>query len=985
MGTSMNGLGWSDTGKKLSSRNQKVVLAKSAGGFYVVLPEWNASGMGPNYGDGSTTNRLKIFDVNDDFTTSNLVFNSNVAPWNTPGDVLSADVFSNNDIGVIYEREDTKAICYRKITAVGWTAGNQEIIYTPSGGSSVRVADIALTDGNVPVVAFLEQNTSSPKLVLKVYTRNTANNWILSRSENLMSGANPNSPYLSVSIASPSGGSATARPVMVATDSASTNEDQGSEVFSAVVNESTGTMVNFTKRQQLLKGNMGVKSAFYPRRSYLFTSGTSEITYVHMEAADKKNVLVYRFTFDGNSYVETIVPQTFDITINPNATEKFAASYANDVVNLYYVSATGGKLVSMNYLVKIDRTTAAATLSGPYRWDNSEADVERVSPMAGTGRYARTATRHGMINLNRSGNGKYDLIGWSNQLPPAPTEVAPNGTLVTGTPQVSLKARLGKNFPQSKHKAVWQFALDANFTQSVKTYTQPDDKFTLITNTAPAASYHYISDTLPDSLALTSGTWFVRAALVDEFGRQGAWGGSGSVSLSHPPAASDLLPNAGMTVSDIAVQFLWKFTDAKVGDTQTAFQIIVERSDTGATVLDTGKVSSTNSTTFQNLPTGLEGIMLRWQVRLWDADNVAGVYSEFATFQIAAPSTVTIDAPGAGSTNVSGSPMILFTPTMPVGRRAKAFTITLSVGSTVMRSSGTVPIDVATGTQVGWRVPEPMLQNGVTYTINLTILDDANLTATAPAKSFITNWTAPAAASGVTLDTSKYNVDDMGYVLLTWSNANQDPDFEAWVIERKQDAINQTFDVVEEGTWQEVGRVTDTSGTPSFRDFYAPSSYKVSYIVRQLVNRAGERAISTNEPANFAFLQSEGYWLIEPFSDNGQPSSFRLFSVTDESYSPEWEEAEYVVAGRGRHIDRGDYLGVKGSLTAKLRDDTGSSARMKKLRLEAARNSESAIYLRNPFGDVYYVSIGNLSISRIAGVGKSEFVDVTVPYSEVFK
>jgi hypothetical protein len=39
--------------------------------------------------------------------------------------------------------------------------------------------------------------------------------------------------------------------------------------------------------------------------------------------------------------------------------------------------------------------------------------------------------------------------------------------------------------------------------------------------------------------------------------------------------------------------------------------------------------------------------------------------------------------------------------------------------------------------------------------------------------------------------------------------------------------------------------------------------------------------------------------------------------------------------------------------------------------------------MRNPFGDVYRIRVGNLSISRLAGVGVDEFVDVTIPYSEV--
>jgi hypothetical protein len=43
----------------------------------------------------------------------------------------------------------------------------------------------------------------------------------------------------------------------------------------------------------------------------------------------------------------------------------------------------------------------------------------------------------------------------------------------------------------------------------------------------------------------------------------------------------------------------------------------------------------------------------------------------------------------------------------------------------------------------------------------------------------------------------------------------------------------------------------------------------------------------------------------------------------------------------------------------------------------------TTLYMRTPFGDMYKVYVDDLQVSRIAGVGTSEFCDVTLQYMEV--
>lgn len=59
------------------------------------------------------------------------------------------------------------------------------------------------------------------------------------------------------------------------------------------------------------------------------------------------------------------------------------------------------------------------------------------------------------------------------------------------------------------------------------------------------------------------------------------------------------------------------------------------------------------------------------------------------------------------------------------------------------------------------------------------------------------------------------------------------------------------------------------------------------------------------------------------------------------------------------------------------------SARSIRQQLEDAKKNNHTLYLRNPFGDYKKVHLSGLSISRVAGVGANEFVDVEIPYMEV--
>jgi hypothetical protein len=94
-----------------------------------------------------------------------------------------------------------------------------------------------------------------------------------------------------------------------------------------------------------------------------------------------------------------------------------------------------------------------------------------------------------------------------------------------------------------------------------------------------------------------------------------------------PPEARNLTvtpKNAQGYVTSIIPTLGWEFYDADVGDTQSAYQIQIYRTDTGALVRDTGKIAS--AAVQYQVPYGVLGATNKywWRVRLWDNWDVPG-------------------------------------------------------------------------------------------------------------------------------------------------------------------------------------------------------------------------------------------------------------------------------------------------------------------------------------------------------------------------
>ena len=116
---------------------------------------------------------------------------------------------------------------------------------------------------------------------------------------------------------------------------------------------------------------------------------------------------------------------------------------------------------------------------------------------------------------------------------------------------------------------------------------------------------------------------------VDPEPSHGAWGSEEEAPFNQAPAPPTLdcpVVNAHFDPS-ASVTFSWIFNDPDAGDSQSAYQFqLDDNSDFSSPIIDTGKVSSSTSSTTQTLPS-MVGLYY-WRVKTWDSQDAEGEWSE---------------------------------------------------------------------------------------------------------------------------------------------------------------------------------------------------------------------------------------------------------------------------------------------------------------------------------------------------------------------
>lgn len=434
-----------------------------------------------------------------------------------------------------------------------------------------------------------------------------------------------------------------------------------------------------------------------------------------------------------------------------------------------------------------------------------------------------------------------------NDTPATPTTVTPINVSTINTSKPTLGATVVASPLSTPGYIEWQVASDSGFTTNLRTITEPVGDATVSgAHTEPWGA----------ATRIAQGVWYVRARTHDATGKIGAWSGANSFTVSHPPAAANFSPTGDVTLiygATGTVSFTWAFTDPDVaGDSQTAYQVIVERNDTGAVLVDSGKVASATASYSFNIPAIQKDQPLRWRVRLWDLDDVAGAYSSNQLFRIADAPQVAITYPSSGGLINNARPNFTWTVGLSGGRTVVSARVRVQVVGAALGS--TADSGVLTGPVFAWQPAQNILVNGTNYTIQVDVVDSVAIAATAT-QSFTVQFSQPRPVPFV-LDASSY--DALGYVGLTWDNSTQDGQFTRYRVYRR---IPGTL------AWTFVKEVGTVQAAYAVQDQLAAAGVTYEWTVTQLGIRFGIEIESPrpgeNRTPSFGFEASSSGWTLD--------------------------------------------------------------------------------------------------------------------------
>jgi len=269
-----------------------------------------------------------------------------------------------------------------------------------------------------------------------------------------------------------------------------------------------------------------------------------------------------------------------------------------------------------------------------------------------------------------------------------------------------------------------------------------------------------------------------------------------------------------------------------------------------------------------------------------------------------------------------------------------------------------------------------VIAQGSWYVFRVNIQDAAGLLGNAKALD-VAVWTPGVLAHYSILPTELY-------AQITWDNTTQDTDFNSWRVWRRYNvAANADMDTQNtRSTWVMLYEIQDGSSTSfTYNDYLAPQGKSVDYVVTQTVDRFG--ALIDSAIGSFTTIVMPGdRYVFVPDVAIGSIASFEAKNVTADGYTDGIEQATILVVDRGNQVQLGSATGVVGTLSIQLRDIV--SAQGDKQFFQYLAKNRVGCYMKTPFGDVLYVKFAPPAITRIAGVGPSDFSDLTIGYTQVY-
>lgn len=913
----------------------------------------------------------------------------------------SVGQWGNDDLALAVVADDRASVRYARFVYTTWATPTWEVV-GPWADYTVDEVEVDVSDGGMVTLALI-MTTNVNKVSHHLYCRTTAGAWTHPfAGDSSASGSRAAGPdaISALSFEVSNGG----REIVWAVGSGNSLSDYGVRFYYLRINEANGAVIsgpnpNMTPLVYGAGEANKATSASKERHVKLFKTGnrTFFAGIAHGDVNRKQIALNCQVVLNPGVGANPLQGLTVSSVNLP-----YSASSVGDV----FISATQDSLIfgaSVSGVVAGGNTMVSYVAKPNTRgnsWDTAmdfgaeskflHGEVGlRVAGSAGARNLAVTPP-HFIYQRAVPGTSYFDLKIEIAAVPnPASVSaikgLLPTGNEVTGQPSLRATVDTDEVFGQSQYRVQFQIANDVGFTTNLVDYLQPASKQAAVNGTNVANTVVYLSDILPSNYVLTFGQKYYRARLVNEFGQSGAWTTTYTFIVAHAPTMIPVSPINSFYYAwgTGARDYVWRFTDTYELDYQTAYQFVLY-DDLGAVIFDSGKVTSADQFINYAVNVAYKDRQLQWQVKGWDSNDSAGPFSELQPFILTDPPAAVITTPISEETVATGVPTINLTVATGGGRSIKEVSVSIFQGGQIVWTSPKRIGPFLSGTALSFKVQQGFLQNNQSYTLQASITDTGNAQGVSSFVPFSVAWIPPLGPDSLTVDNSYYNIEDEGYVAVMWPDTNRDVDFTGWVLYRKDDLIDPDSKVVlEEGAFKVIDTVYDAGDLHAYKDYFAPSGYKVTYIVRQTVNRDGQDIESDNVNEITVYPISDGYWLIEPLSDQYEADAFRLRSVTGDSYTREQEEEEINVIGRGRVVNKGQKLGRKGSIDAKIRTTSNRTARQQILRLEKVQDALGQLWLRDPFGNIFKVNVGQMSFTRVAGVGLAEFADVTIPYAEV--
>jgi hypothetical protein len=923
------------------------------------------------------------------FSTNRTTFTA-IGSVSAAGDYSSMAIDSSNNVHLAYHRVSPYQVRYLRLTYAGgqtWTQGSEEIVYTSPTGWVLGRRDIDVLDSGVVVITAMEQNASALLTRVHVFVRNTSGSWVQTTIATSGASGNYTRDHMLSICRDPNGSSAGVQRISVIY--ALNNSSDGQlDIFPVTLSSGAlGTRFSVHDNPAGVAGTFG--------SACLFATGPNETT---LGTYSGGSVGAMKFHGTTGGITTPRVTSTFTFTPqagNPSPTFAFL----NDRLVVLGRQSRSGQIITGSKICDLRtpgvatwHTETTSTFIPPHQGSTTSSLTSAVDFVWSGSNRNFTLNRLDVI-AGRSAGGR--VLHEYNRPIPAPTGISPGASSIVSTDRPQLRATIDApsgtltaaqraqmpagNWLQFRRKGRWNLARDGAFSLSLRTVVEPE------TDLRSSG----VADEYPDGASeLFQSSWYIQAAAEDELGVRSPYSTTTTFEVSHPPTVTSLNPDGGKAVIWSLAGTVLTFipTDPSPTDAMTAYQVQVLNLD-GSLVVDTGKVArvaalgEVTSVTVP-IPVGSKDLTLNWKVKTWDTDDVAGEYSPSASFRATDPPVVTILQPTNNGTVDTPAPTTLWTTALTGGRsqasRRVYFTQThaliaddpedptssttlTAINPTIVHDSGR-----AASSSTIYSPPQSILVNGAKYIVTVEVSDTVGLEARASI-TFTVEYIPPSSPV-FTVDVNAYG--SLGYVSVGWTNAETDPDFYSWRVYSREVGTSR---------WILRAEESEVASSYQFRDWLIGANVPQQWVVAQVATRFGVLVESLYFPVGGTPI-SEDYWLIDQFDE---VVNVRLPIVTADDFTDEYEQETINLLGRGRIVEFGTHWGYTGKLQAQVRDTSFGTARVHRMKLEYLKSLRRAVYLRNPFGDVWEVVPGDIQVARLAGVGQREFVDVTIPYQEI--